>query len=465
MEKKLMPISTQLRKKERGFVLILSTVMLFVLLGFTGLAVDTGYLQWQRRTMQSAADAAAMGALRELELGRTNTGPAYDLTLAARNDAALNGFTDGVNNVTVTLNNPPVSGSFNGDSTVAQVIISRPYPTFFMGILGTTSVTISAQAQAQTTTSYGSVGGCIFALGVDPTSGANNVSPALSLENGATLYSSCSAISESTDPTEAFKMAGGLIWNMTSHNAHVAVVGGATMNGSATIMDTTVTPHKSEPPITGYTNPGDPLINVAAPIPSPTFTGGMQQSAPITYGTGHMATLSPGIYCDGITVSNTGGASLHLKPGIYVLAGGGLSLGSQAQIDGTGVAFYLTSSTGWGCPMAYPAGGMDFTGGPIANFSAPTSGPLCGMLFFQDRTISLGTTIKIVGSATSTFDGAIYFKKSTLEMAGNNSTNGYMVIVANIIKINGATKLGNNYSSLQNPNPYAPGSTGGGLVY
>ena len=280
-------------------------------------------------------------------------------------------------------------------------------------------MTINAQAMAQTTTSYGSIGGCIFALA------ANNETDALNLESGTTLNSSCSAISES-NATEAFKMNGSDIWNMTSHNAHVAVVGGIFMNGSAQIIDATVTPNVTEVPITNYTNPGDPLINVTAPTPG-TVTGGVQQSAPVIYKKNHMATLSPGIYCGGITMSNTGGETLRLRPRTYILAGGGLSLGSQAQIAGTGVAFYSTSSTGWGCPTFYAAGSLGFNGQAVANFTAPTTGSMCGMLFFQDRSIDPGTSI-IVGWSTSTFDGAIYLKKSALRFVGNNSTTGYMVL-------------------------------------
>ena len=47
--------------------IVIYALMIFVVLGFTGLSVDAGYLQWQRRLMQSAADAAAMGALREMD--------------------------------------------------------------------------------------------------------------------------------------------------------------------------------------------------------------------------------------------------------------------------------------------------------------------------------------------------------------------------------------------------------------
>jgi hypothetical protein len=449
-----------LKKRERGFTILVYTLMIFVVFAFTGLAVDAGYLQWQRRLMQSAADAAAMGALREMELGRTNTQPQYDLTVAAQNDAALNGFSNGVNNISVTLNNPPVSGPFQGASTAAQVIITRSYPTFFMRVLGTNSINVSAQSVAQTSTSYGSIGGCIFAL--DATA-----SDALNLESGTTLYSSCSAISESS-ATEAFKMAGSDTWNMTSHNAHIAVVGGATMSGAATIMDTTMSPAVSEQPVTGYTSPGDPLRNINAPTPS-TVTGGVQSTSPASYNKNGMPagnTLSPGIYCGGISVGNTGSNTLVFSAGTYVLAGGGLSLGSQATVSGTGVTFYSTSSSSaaWGCTNSYSAGVLSLTGQATSNFSAPLSGPMVGMLFFQDRALDPGTS-SILGGSTSTWDGAIYLKLSNLKFAGNNSTTGYMVIVADTIDIHGGTTLGNNYTTLSDPNPFAPGSTGGGLVY
>src|SRR5579862_2005997 len=94
-------------QRESGFTILAYALMIFVVLGFTGLSVDVGYLQWQRRLMQSAADAAAMGALREMELGRTNSQPQYDLTTAAQTDASMNGFTNGQGNTTVTFNNPP----------------------------------------------------------------------------------------------------------------------------------------------------------------------------------------------------------------------------------------------------------------------------------------------------------------------------------------------------------------------
>src|SRR5664279_1890656 len=101
--------AAQSNHRTKGFVGITSALVITVMLAFTGLAFDVGYLEWSRMGIQGAADAAAMGALRELELGNSSNIP-----LAGLNDASLNGFTNGVGNTTVTINNPPLSGSYLG---------------------------------------------------------------------------------------------------------------------------------------------------------------------------------------------------------------------------------------------------------------------------------------------------------------------------------------------------------------
>src|SRR5690606_38679405 len=94
--------------KQKGFIAVTFAVMATVLVGFAGMAVDTGYMQWNKRRVQLAADAAAMGALRELEKNAQGD----VLVTAGRNDASLNGFTNGVNQTTVEIHNPPISGAY-----------------------------------------------------------------------------------------------------------------------------------------------------------------------------------------------------------------------------------------------------------------------------------------------------------------------------------------------------------------
>ena len=113
-------LSRFLKHEQRGQALVLITLILLVLLMFAGLAVDAGQLYSARRTMQEAADAAAYaGAVVIYQKGGdpspqlpgvcgltvtlTNTDQYY----AAVADATKNGFTNGVNGVTLTVNTPP----------------------------------------------------------------------------------------------------------------------------------------------------------------------------------------------------------------------------------------------------------------------------------------------------------------------------------------------------------------------
>jgi hypothetical protein len=65
-----------------------------------------------------------------------------------------------------------------------------------------------------------------------------------------------------------------------------------------------------------------------------------------------------------------------------------------------------------------------------ANFSAPTSSPLAGILFFQDPSASSGSGSIINGNSSSTFDGALYFPTTQLTYNGNSSASCYTIIVA-----------------------------------
>src|SRR6266481_6013654 len=155
--------------------------------------------------------------------------------------------------------------------------------------------------------------------------------------------------------------------------------------------------------------------------------------------------LYPGTYCGGISVN--GNAWLHFNAGTYVLAGGGMGISANTVMSGTGVTFYNTTGTGGYGPIL-------LNGNAGVNFSAPTSGPLAGILFFQDRTIpTSGAGSTITGNSTSTFDGAVYFPTTTVTFTGNSSANGYSIVVAYQLVVSGNSSLGSNYTSLTNGSP------------
>jgi uncharacterized membrane protein len=105
--------------RERGQVLAMFCASIVVLLGSLALAVDVGMLWTERRQMQTGADAAAVAGAVALRGGD-------DVITAGQNVSALNSFTNGQNDVTVTSNNPPLSGAYAGNTSYVEAVVDQP---------------------------------------------------------------------------------------------------------------------------------------------------------------------------------------------------------------------------------------------------------------------------------------------------------------------------------------------------
>ena len=280
-------------------------------------------------------------------------------------------------------------------------------------------------------------GACIYAL--DPTAHR-----AFQIAGSNSVSAACSAVVASS-ATDAFEMEGSETFFLQNH-AQVGVVGGWQLNGQTSLKDTisnlTVLPFV-------ITAPSDPLSSVAAPT-----TGIIVSASHVNYDMNNKPannTLSPGVYCGGLTIGNTGGVNFNLNPGTYIMAGGGLVINSQAKVTGTGVTVYNTSSTGWGCSGSSSYTPINIDGQANVTLSAPTTGALAGILFFGNRTgcATLGSCQNTIqGGATTALDGALYFKSDTILFSGANSTSGYMMLVADIIHINGNSTFGTSGNPL-----------------
>src|SRR5437667_2193454 len=128
-------------KKRRGYVLMMMAAGMVGLLGFAGLVVDVGYLEYYKRKAQTAADAGAQGGVAEINQGRPNT-----VRQAVTADVTTNGFTDGVNGASVVINNPPLSGGFAGNSKYVEVVVTQTLPTVFMQAFNMNSMAVKARA-------------------------------------------------------------------------------------------------------------------------------------------------------------------------------------------------------------------------------------------------------------------------------------------------------------------------------
>ena len=491
----------------QGQILVLATIAMVVLLGFTALAVDLGLLYSTRRRMQTAADAGAIAGATALRDGQDYTKAADDVT-------SFNGFTNSQNNVTVTVSEPTLPPPYPSGVTYVEVDILQTVPTYFLRVLGYNSMKVAARAVS------GAVAGpaCIYAL--DPSR-----SDSFSLTGNATLTANCGIMDDSSS-SSGLSLTG----NITLRATSIGVAGsGFSKSGNITISPQPVTKVAAlADPLAGRAQSAAPTVGTCSQaattnsgsysnsgiittlnLTQAVYSGGMSITGNIgtvnfasgTYGNGiniggnvGAANLSPGQYQNGggsgasITVTGnattvlaagaytfcgpvniqgnntvtlrpgtyfggikiTGNANVTFSPGTYVLGGGGLTVTGNSTLKGTGVTFYNGSTTGY----AYAP--IDLTGNETANLSAPTSGTYEGFLFFQDPSVAVGSAgSTIVGNSSSTFDGIVYLPSTTLTYVGNSSGSGYTIIVAYDITMTGNSSftVGNNYSSLANGSP------------
>ncbi len=394
-----------------GQVMVLICVALIALMGMIAVVADFSFMQHQRNMMQTAADSAAMAGAAELNYG--------DLITAGKADAATSGYTDGQSGVTVAINNPPSTGPNASNSAYVEAIVTKPEPTYFLRVLGVSSMTVSARAVAY----EGNGPNCIYVL--DP-----SASGALSTNGNVNVQSSCGLMVDSSSSSGLTAKG-----NVTISAPMIGVVGNYSETGNVTLTPT---------PKTGVIAATDPLAYVQAPAVGSCAHTNFSLNGN-TGSSGSPYQLYAGTYCGGISVR--GNAWLNFNTGTYVLAGGGMNINANAVMTGTGITFYNTTGLG-----GY--GAITLNGNSQANFSAPTSGPLAGILFFQDRSIpstAAGSTIS--GNSSSTFDGALYFPTTSLTFNGNSSANGYSIVVADELVVSGNSSVGSNYSSLPNGSP------------
>jgi hypothetical protein len=111
--------------------------MLTALIGLTGLVSDIGWYELNLIRIQRAADAAALAGVVYLP---NNVSGAV---AAAQNEAAKNGYTNGVNGVTVTAAPDSVT------DTVLDVTIAAPVRTYFAQLFGVSAFAGHRDARAE----------------------------------------------------------------------------------------------------------------------------------------------------------------------------------------------------------------------------------------------------------------------------------------------------------------------------
>ncbi|HLZ66519.1 MAG TPA: pilus assembly protein TadG-related protein [Aliidongia sp.] len=361
-----------------GGVAVMVALALPVLLGFGAIGTEVGMWLLTQRRMQGAADAAAVSATFTRTSLTTIQNQAYAV-------AAQNGYSNGVNGVTVTVHNPPTQGHYTTNNQAIEVIIQQPQGRLLSALFLGTNPTVAARGVAAPSANSG---GCVLGLAPLP-----NASITVS-GNGTVTLNGCDADSN-----------GNL--NLNGSNSGLSanrVDLAGTKSGNGTLTTT-------KPPVyndaTAFT---DPYLNVQSSFPAmPGTCVAMPASG----------TITAGCYKGGTTITG----NLSMGPGLYYIDG---KFGAFSQtggiISGTGVTIFLTSSTP---ATASTIATISINGGSGTQFNitAPSSGVSSGLAVIQDNRATQGSAgAAFAGQASIGAVGVFYFPKSGISFTGNNVT-------------------------------------------
>lgn len=406
-------------RQDSGAIAVMFALMLPVIAGFVGLGVEVGLWYKERRSIQTAVDAAALSAIFELNGGGTSA----EITAAATADAVRNGF-DATTD-TITINTPPLSGPYMGDFAYVEVLINRQLTMFLSQILLDTAPTASARAVS------GQLGGddeaCVLAL-------ASSAQDAIKMNGAGSTVSmeGCGVVSNSTNATKSVN-----IQNGTFEVDCIAASGGINENG--TITTSCASSQENQPTI------DDPYAALAVPA-----YAGCDEDPPgnQAYTPANGDTLSEGVYCGGISISS--GDTVFMNAGTYIIDEGDFKINGGGTLSGTDVTIILTASDGSG------TGTISITGGGTVNLAAATStdssgaiqGDYTGMLFYQDRNAGSSPSLNatFAGNTSVELGGAIYLPNNDISFTGGNSTasDGCLLLIAQTISFNGDADIEND---------------------
>ena len=384
-------------------VAMIFAITLPAIVGFCGLGGETALWYFKQRDLQGAADVAAYNGAIALRGGATQSA----ITQLASTDATTSGWNASTG--TITVNTPPTSGTHK-ISRAVEVILTQSQPRFFTALFNAKPVLIRTRAVAV----YNDLGyACLLALNKSASAAVNFWG------NSSATFTDCNVYSNSISPT-GFQQGG----SSTASMPCALSAGGFNVTSGLTVTSCSA-------PVSNAAEVADPY----AALPAPPIPNGCTN--------GNSSSLSPGKYCNGLTINGT----TTLAPGVYVISGGTLKINANANVTGSGVTFYLTNGAT-----------VQMNGNANVNLSAPTSGTYSGILFYGDRT-QANNSNTINGTASSSMTGAIYFPSQQVSVLGNFSgANGCMQVVADTIAYSGNAHFSTNCSAYGLSSVSTPGA-------
>jgi hypothetical protein len=428
------------RNLRHGQILVMFAMLLPVLAMVVGLVIEAGLIMAARVELQGISD----GAARLVALSESQEMAASDPEFVTQLESYLAETQTLCTDVTYKIHQPPIHGPFAGEPGYTEVEILGELPTAFRGLLGTEeSVTVSAATVVSAIPV--STGARIVAL--DRTarpglmiSGVGDVV----VQGGVIVNSRAGGSDRHGDwvedgvPGVAAQINGGA----RLFADDVQVSGG--VNDATSFFP--LNPDEAAPLRTFVPPIADPF----ADVPKPTTQNGV---TPLDRGYAKVTAMAadvrngnlvlsdgtvelyPGIY----TSIQIQGGRVVFRPGIYVLTGSGLAslliTGGDVSSSG-GVMFYRTApgyDPETGAVADLSTAEMWTEAGIVINQAArlkplgDSTSPFDNMLIFQDR--ALKQSIRLQGqSDLGGTGGTIYAPSASLEIAGQGTLNGQIVV-------------------------------------
>jgi Flp pilus assembly protein TadG len=410
-------------ENQRGTVAVIMGFIFPILIAGFGLGLEITDWYLRTRSMQNAADAAAIAAA-------TNSSSNYNVEAAAV--ATQYGYTNGTNNVTVAASNTaPCPAGFTAPCYSVTISSMVPlYLTEVIGFQGNASLN-GARQQSLTSAAVANkpvVQQPICMLGLDTTGTAvrSNGGP-------TTNFTGCTVMSNSAGTCNGSNLLA------TMGLAH------ATNNGCG------FTQYSYVPVVS------DPYAYMASNIPTDlpsrcsntypqesrhgsTWSGGTTWSGSKNL-SGTASLVGNTLICGDlrltgdVTINAPSGAVLYIQNGLLDLQGYTLR-----TANGSSVTIVFTGDN-TGSYQHYPTDNSGGSAG-VLDIQAPTSGPFPGMALYQNPALTRNVDVTYAGNnPTWNLTGGTYFPNADVTISGvvNKSANGAQcfVMVAKDILING----------------------------
>jgi hypothetical protein len=435
--------------QSRGQILVMFAGGFIALIAIAALVIDLGFAFMIQRQEQNAADTAAIAAARYIHSGAGLAAEPTKMRPAACFYVRQNGFFSGAvddtgcvpandaNGTVLAVNWPPSAqaGSFAGESGYVEVTLTRQHQSFFAGALGLPRFTIASTAIGAFNTPGQSNPNSLIAL--DPSNncqaakihggGVVTIHPINGATNGG--YVQINSTCQNGTPNTTCS---------TSGSGALELVGGASLSAPQTNVAGTC-----KGPSTNLIGPltedavqiGDPLSDLPPPIPAnypngQCGPGGVTTTAasPVGCTFSTDVTLTEGTYYGGWRIANK--VVLTLGPGMYVIAGGGISIAGTGEITsvsgGAGPAAVMIFNTDSPtCPSGPCQADVTMSTKSSLDLRPIASGPYRGILIWNDGNVKGSVAnVQLLGGTNLDIGGTVYSPKGFVKVDGGGTAAG-----------------------------------------